>query len=287
MYSGIDLISVDSRQVYKGLELLTGADIPENFIADGSSFVSSSEDIKLHGVSIIFPDQEWSVAHFREFSLQIITSSWENGRIPILVGGTGLYHEHLFTSDSKLSIPPNQEIRKKAETMSVDELQAWVAEVNKQRLKEMNNSDQNNPRRLVRVLEQSLNIHSLSTHPSLSPDIQRTILLARNLDQIYESIHTRVRDRFVSGALEEVRTLIDQFPDFGLPIYSTLGISQIRHYISGELTAQQCLQQWAQSELAYAKRQITWWKTKQVARFLVESPNVSSQIEDYLFSSLR
>lgn len=155
--AGVDLISVDSRQVYQGLEVLTGADVPEGFERISTQcnnyFANCDDSIRLYGVSIIKPSDEWSVAHFLQYARNIMIDSWHGRRLPILVGGTGLYHQKLFAQDKRLQVPPNDEVRKRAEQMSVGDLQEWLGEVDHERLAMMNQSDRGNKRRLVRAIE--------------------------------------------------------------------------------------------------------------------------------------
>ncbi len=206
--TGVDLISVDSRQVYQGLEILTGADLPEGFekrqmsvnlwakndsltavrtrssttrsnmrssferffAKYGDYFANHDDSMRLFGVSIIQPGDEWSVAHFQQYARAIMIESWSRKRLPILVGGTGLYHQQLFKQDDRLHAPPNNEVRKKAEQMAVGDLQKWLDEVNPERLAMMNESDRSNNRRLVRAIEISLVENAMSKESIRSGD---------------------------------------------------------------------------------------------------------------------
>ncbi len=159
---GVNLISVDSRQVYQGLEITTGADVPVEFKFfrntnfPYSFFKHKTKSINLHGVSIIDVTDEWSVSHFLAMATQIIGWSVKHNWAVILVGGTGLYHRQLqwlLEGKELVDVPPNKEIREKAEKMSVRQLQDWLRRLDESRLADMNRSDRNNPRRLVRAIE--------------------------------------------------------------------------------------------------------------------------------------
>jgi tRNA dimethylallyltransferase len=273
-FSGIDLISVDSRQVYKGLEVLSGADVPDNFKLvesesefgiESSIFKHTKLDICLHGVSIINFNQDWSVAHFKDFATKIIVNSFKNNRLPILVGGTGLYHEHLFKLDNNLYVPPNYELREKAKNLSLVDLQNWLEEVNSEKLKKMNNSDINNPRRLIRAIEISVGV------PDLKEDVNFEELkhnefeiekfgIDLNLEKIEQKIKLRVDQRFNDGAVEEVKGLLKECAVKDLPVCSTLGVNDISEFLDSKTTQIQCKENWALHEFQYAKRQLTWFK---------------------------
>ncbi|GIK83582.1 MAG: tRNA dimethylallyltransferase [Patescibacteria group bacterium] len=267
-FSGIDIISVDSRQVYKGLEILTGADIPNGFeqvAAHGNFefpyFRNTSLPISLHGISIIDFKQEWSVAHFKDFATKIILNSFENNRLPILVGGTGLYHQYLFSSDSNLYVPPNARVRKAAVHLGLNELQHWLEKVAAKKLAEMNNSDRNNPRRLVRAIEIALGAPNTTQTLSLPANHWREMYgMNVPLEQLQSNIVLRVKERFRNGAITEVKTLLQACEKQDLPICSTLGVGDISDFLSGKSSEKECQENWALHEFQYAKRQLTWFQ---------------------------
>ncbi len=279
-YSGVDLISVDSRQVYMGLEILSGADIPENFslveTQAGRYYKHKSLDITLLGVSIIGLDQEWSVTHFKDFATEIILNSFKNNRLPILVGGTGLYHQHLFNTDSSLYIPPNQDVRRKAANSSVSELSEWLFKIAPETLVDMSDSDVDNPRRLVRAIEKTLwkkryfvNEVSSEKPASVVPEnllaSSEVIVfgLQISLEEIKEKITQRVTERFKQGAINEVKNLLQVCQKNDAPACSTLGVQDISELLLGVTTQEECQKKWALHEFQYAKRQLTWFKKQE------------------------
>lgn len=266
-YSGVDLISADSRQVYKDLEVVSGADVPQDL----------PKEITLHGVSIITPDQDWSVSHFQQYAQPIIDYALENNRVPIVVGGTGLYHDRLFETDPQLHIGPNEEVRTKAESMSVEQLQQWLQEIDVEKFAAMNNSDQSNPRRLIRAIEVALD-KTATRDPDARqarPEFAHHIYLGitDNLDSIERRIQQRVMTRFEQGAIEEVQHLIEQYPDWSLPAFSATGVKELKQFLDGEITQDQCLAAWTLREFQYAKRQLTWWRAKSVRWYDITDKN--------------
>ena len=284
-YRGVDLISVDSRQVYRGLEILSGADIPENFslieTANFSYYKHQNLDITLHGVCIINSNEEWSVIHFKDFATEVILDSFENNRLPILVGGTGLYHQHLFNTDSSLYIPPNMDVRRKAANLSVSELGEWLFKIAPEALVQMSDSDVDNPRRLVRAIEKTVwrkryFIHDIFFE-ELASKVSKGLLttseivtlgLQMPLELVKEKITKRVVQRIEQGAVSEVKNLVQKCKKNEAPVRSTLGVQEVFELLSGMITQEECQKKWALRELQYAKRQLTWFKKQQNVTWL-------------------
>lgn len=291
-YSGVDLISVDSRQVYKGLEILTGADVPEDFIAVTTEenlianrsfefpyYKHKNFEIALHGVSIITADQDWSVVHFKNFASKIILQSLKENRLPILVGGTGLYQQQLFNSDAHLHIPPNNDVRRKAATLTLAELSEWLFAVDPEALVQMNHSDIANPRRLVRAIEKAVNekkyygssfLIEEAKHTQL-PECELVVLgMQLSLKKIQEKISERVSQRFDQGAITEVKELERLCKTIETQACLTLGVTEITQFLSGTITREECEKIWALHEFQYAKRQLTWFKKQKEIVWLDE-----------------
>lgn len=279
----VAVISADSKQVYQGLEILTGADIPANFIKSSSpvggssdfSFYSYKADnkITLHAISIIKITNQWSLAHFRQLVDTVIKNNTVKNRLIILVGGTGLYHAHAFSTDRVIDIPPNPEVRYQASKMSLSELQSWVEKVNKNAFAQLNQSDRNNPRRLIRLIEKSLTKLNLS--PEKTPDIPHLYFgLKVQKDELFEKIIKRVETRLAGGAIAEVGSTIDTLIESGDPasISKVIGFQEIQAYLNGDISRKECVEHWAKRELSYSKRQMTWFKkNREIKWFEVQS----------------
>jgi tRNA dimethylallyltransferase len=158
----VALVSADSRQVYQGLEILSGADIPVGFSqvsVQNSSlsypyFSNPDRQISLHGVACIKPAAEWSAAHFRQLVIEVFNHPNLAGeQAVILVGGTGLYHRVLALAEFSSRPEPDQAIRTQASGMTPVELQNWLNSLAPDQLQKLNQSDRHNTRRLVRAIE--------------------------------------------------------------------------------------------------------------------------------------
>lgn len=264
--TGVDIISADSRQVFKGLEVLTGADIPAEFVRTHDETISDKDffehdSVRLFGVSMLQPSEEWSVGQFQTYAHSIINTSIQENRKIIIVGGTGLFHRHLFTTDPRLHVAPNHELRTQAAKMSVEALQVWLEKVDPTFYAAMNNSDKNNPRRLVRAIEVALaELPEPVTDFSTQHIHHFFVGLQAPFEIITEKITQRVKARISSSALKEVQTILKNHTAISPMVDSILGFSQLQQYSKKDISESQCEEEWILKELQYAKRQITWWK---------------------------
>jgi tRNA dimethylallyltransferase len=146
------LISADSRQVYIGMDIGTGKDKPK----DGTPIALLDQ---------VRPNEDWSVAHFEQEAKRLAKKAWSEGKLPIFVGGTGLYLQELVEQYETVSVPQNTQLRALLEKQTTQDLQKMLYTADPDRLSSMNNSDKNNPRRLIRAI---LSIFGLVAISSMS-----------------------------------------------------------------------------------------------------------------------
>lgn len=272
-YAGFDLISVDSRQVYKNLKVISGADIPEGFAELSDEEIANhfyeKNQIRIYGTQILPYQSDWSVSHFRNFARAVIEQSWIDNRLPILVGGTGLYHDQLFNPSSILDIKPDPELRAELSQLNLKDLQNRLKEISLTRFEKLNNSDYFNPTRLTRAIEIALWEKNNSDNGEEVSEIFKVdrhlvIGLKDDLENIQNKIFTRVKERFDNGAKNEVSRLADLFDQFGRnkQLLSATGVREIQAYLDGQIEKSEALEKWSLREFQYAKRQLTWWKNK-------------------------
>jgi tRNA dimethylallyltransferase len=268
----VSIISADSRQVYQGLEIVSGADIPANFspqsYAPGWPFAAKhffeKGKLELHGVSCIRPDTEWSLAHFQRFAHKIIADTWNKNGAVIIVGGTGLYHTRLFSTELQTKSGPDQKLRKQSMTKSLSQLQTMVKEKSATFFEEMTVSDQHNPRRLIRAIEQLQN-NTQKEEPSdfdlVSPSKHQIMGLTDSIENIESKIQKRVIARLKNGAIQEVEQLTAKYADqTSLAIFSATGVKEIIAFLQEKISKEELEELWIRRERQYAKRQLTWWK---------------------------
>jgi tRNA dimethylallyltransferase len=245
-----NILSADSRQFYRDIPIVSGQDCPP-------------QNITLFGQGILSLDEVSNIADYKKYASPIISKSIEENTPLIIVGGSGLYLKAITGNLTTTVVPPDEKFRSEAEKMSLEELQNLLKKTNPDKFNSLNNSDVNNPRRLIRHLEISRYNQSHSVIPDSirNPDnIFSWIGLRKTSDQLAKDIHTRVITRLDQGAIEEVEKLLHNHPNQKLPIYTALGVKQIVEFIDGKIDKETLIKNWTQAEISYAKRQVVWFK---------------------------
>ena len=253
-----EIISADSRQVYRGMDIGTGKDLNEY------------EEIPYHLMDIVDAGTKYNIFEYQRDFEKAYKDIIDRGGIPILCGGSGLYIEAATCGYSLPEVPPNPELRTELEKKSDEELIAQLAS-----LKPLhNNTDYDTRKRLIRALE--IAIYE-SEHP-----VQRSSYLPKNTYYIGTLVSREVRNakidarldaRLEEGMVEEIRGLIDgthpalcSQDGAGKPIppedliYYGLEYKFVTLYLIGELTLEQMRTQLATAIHQFAKRQMTWFR---------------------------
>ncbi|MFA6677163.1 MAG: tRNA (adenosine(37)-N6)-dimethylallyltransferase MiaA [Bacteroidales bacterium] len=258
-----EIISADSRQVYRGMDIGTGKDISEYTIPDGNG---GFKQIPYHLIDIIDAGEKYDIYHYRKDFLEIYTKLRNLGQCPILCGGSGLYIEAAIRDYDLQAVPPDPQLRAKLEEEPTDRLIAKLAS-----LKPLHNgTDYDTRKRLIRALEIAI---YQSEHPQ-DPSQELTsagekIIHPRNVKYIginvsreerIARIDARLDARLKEGLVEEVEGLIKS----GIPpenlIYYGLEYKFVTKYILGELSFEQMREKLAIAIHQFSKRQMTWFR---------------------------
>jgi|WetSurMetagenome_2_1015567.scaffolds.fasta_scaffold12884_3 tRNA dimethylallyltransferase len=246
-----NILSVDSRQVYQDLDIITGKDIPSDL----------PPQISIFGHDIFEPDQRANLADFVRYSQKIISDSAKENIPLIIVGGTGLYLKAITENLSNVLIPPDEKLRQKLENQSLEQLQNMLREIDPKKYSSLNRSDMMNPRRLVRYFEIAsvVNKQNNKVVQLNHPDFFWIGMLS-DKDILKKNIRQRVVARLTDGAITEVAELLKKYSDRSLTIFSSLGVSHIINYLDGQISEDQLIEKWTKSEVDYARRQTVWFK---------------------------
>jgi tRNA dimethylallyltransferase len=228
-----ELISADSRQVYQGMDIVTGKDRPAG--------------VKIHGLDLVRPDEEFSAAHFVMQARSLINQIIKRKKLPILVGGAGLYLNNLINPPPTLMIKPNWRLRKTLEKKSVNQLQAELKKLNLAKWQSLNHSDRFNPRRLIRAIEVAQNFSGKALRTEAYDCLWIGLTLPKKI--LDQRIAGRVRVRVRAGAIKEWQNLKAQY-SLTLPSMSGIGYRQLPD-----------IEAWIRAEQRYARRQLTYFKT--------------------------
>ena len=244
-----EIISGDSRQVYRRMDLGTGKDLAD-YVVDGKR-------IPYHLIDIVEPGYKYNVFEFQRDFLQAYDDIRQRGVLPILCGGTGMYIESVLKGYKLLPVPENQELRASLADKSLDELTTILAGYKKLH----NSTDVDTVKRAIRAIEieeyyrqQPVSAREFPAINSLviGVDIDRDLRRAK--------ITRRLKQRLDEGMVDEVRALLDA----GIPaedlIYYGLEYKYLTLYAVGQLTYDEMFHQLEIAIHQFAKRQMTWFR---------------------------
>lgn len=239
-----EIISTDSRQIYREMTISTDALPPEE-----------QEGIPHHMLEIRDPDQTLTLAEYKDMALKIIDEIYQRGHIPMLVGGTGLYTSAITEGYQVPRIPPNPRLRAQLEKEDNETLHQKLTAVDPRTAAHIH---QNNRRYVIRALEINAAGKPKVDQKQESPFQAMMIGIERPREEIYQRIEARVDEQIKGGLIEEVKKLLEKGYDPELPSMSSLGVKEIIPYIKGEQTLEEVAATLKQNTRNYAKRQMTW-----------------------------
>lgn len=262
------VIACDSRQVYAGMDVGTGKDIPPKATLK-TAIINSRPMTYYHtpgvdfwGYDLVKPDQAFSVMDYVGLIRPVLDYLFEQGVTPILTAGTGFYLKSLFSPPATGGVVPDPQLRRQLIQLSLHELQQQLQQKDPVKWQALNHSDRLNPRRLIRALEvaQACDFNHITIQPSNHFDVT-LIGLSAPLSLLDDRINLRVMARAVPAFTAEVKSLLRLYPDFlNLPAASATGYRPWAGYIGGQISRSAAIQAWQLSERQYARRQLTWFK---------------------------
>jgi tRNA dimethylallyltransferase len=282
-----EILSADSRQVYKGMDIGTGKDLPKAArLQTAGSDLSFYEinGVRVYGYDLVEPKEEFSVSKYLKFASEIIADIESRGKLPILVGGTGLYIKGVVDGIPTADVPRNEELREKLSEKSADELFETLSQIDPLKAGSMNASDRKNPRRLIRAIEisQYLLDHKLSTGRFISASKRDTLFigLTASKEVIDRRIDERIAKRVQEGIKDEIKGLLDSGVDWNDQSMMSLGYRQYRDFFEGGVEEKLVIDEWAREEKGYAKRQMTWFrKDRRIVWFDISDSNYREKVE--------
>ena len=252
--TSVNILSADSRQIYRGLDIVTGKDLPRDL----------PPMIRFFGLDLVEPNQPFSLLDYVRYAKKVIQESLDKDIPLIIVGGTGLYLKAITSDLLSVQVPPNQSLRSELEKLTLVELQNQLQEVNSEKYKSLNNSDVNNPRRLIRAIEISSANPSLRggipTWQSHSTSTFLWIGLRQDKEVQKANIRQRVISRLNAGAIQEVEQLLKKYSEPKLPLFTSLGVREIIGYLHQKISRDELVELWTAAENDYARRQMVWFK---------------------------
>ena len=255
---GGEIISADSRQVYRRMDIGTGKDLADYTVSqrDGS-FV-----IPYHLIDIREPGTKYNLFEYQQDFFDAYQDIRSRGAIPILCGGTGLYIEAVLKGYHLSPVPQNQELRDSLEGKSLAELTQMLKELKAKTGSNMHNTtDVDSCQRAIRAIEiETYNIDHPTPRRELPP--VDSLIIGVNIDRELrrEKITRRLKVRLEDGMVDEVKALLDE----GIPaedlIYYGLEYKFLTEYLTGQLSYDEMFSRLEIAIHQFAKRQMTWFR---------------------------
>lgn len=255
---GGEVISADSRQVYRGMDIGTGKDYNE--------YIIRGMQIPVHLIDIADPEEEYNVFRFQKDFFRVFNEIQERGKLPVLCGGSGLYVESVLKSYRLTGVPVNEDLRKSLETLD-DKI---LIERLKRYRTVHNTTDILIRKRLIRAIEieEYLLIHpDLRTdYPGLKPLI---IGLDINRDLRREKITRRLEQRLSSGMVEETKKLLESGITPEKLEFFGLEYKYLNRFVLGKMSYNEMFQSLNTAIHQFAKRQMTWFRKMEKEGFFI------------------
>lgn len=249
-----EIISADSRQVYRGMDIGTGKDL-DDYVVDGKK-------IPYHLIDIAEPGTKYNLYQYqRDFHIAY-NDIRGRGVIPVLCGGTGLYIEAVLKGYALSPVPQNSELREQLDGKSLEELTEMLISLKGQTGSVMHNkTDVDTPQRAIRAIEiEKYNLEHPTALRQMPP--VDSIIIGVNIDRDLRrlKITNRLKQRLDNGMVDEIRGLLQK----GIPaenlIYYGLEYKYVTEYIIGKLTYDEMFRQLEIAIHQFAKRQMTWFR---------------------------
>lgn len=251
-----EVISGDSRQVYKEMTLGTGKDLEDYLVRDAEGKVV--KEVKCHLIDIREPGYRYSIYEFQKDFHAAYNDIISRGLTPVFCGGSGLYVESILKGYEMHEVPENPELRKSLEGKSLEEL----AEILKTYKTLHNQTDTDTAKRAIREIEirdyYRTHAEQLTGYPAVPSVVVGTEV---DRDVRRERISRRLRERLDAGMVDEVRHLLEdrKIPPQDL-IYYGLEYKYLTLYLTGELSYEEMVRQLEIAIHQFAKRQMTWFR---------------------------
>ena len=251
---GAEIISADSRQVYRRMDIGTGKDLAD--------YVVGGVEVPCHLVDICEPGTRYNLFEYQQDFINAYDDIRARGRGVVLCGGTGLYIEAVLKGYQLSPVPQNDELRQRLATKTLDELTTILADLKRRNHSCMHNrTDVDSPQRAIRAIEiEEYNLMTPVADRYVPPVPSLVVGVDIPREERRARITQRLKARLEEGMVDEVRRLLDEGIAPENLIYYGLEYRYVTEYVIGRLTYQEMF---AQLEIAihqFAKRQMTWFR---------------------------
>lgn len=266
-----EIISGDSRQVYRRMDLGTGKDLVD--------YTVNGQEVPYHLIDIVEPGYKYNVFEYQRDFLKAYEEITAKGKLPVLCGGTGMYVESVLKGYRLLPVPENPELRASLEGKSLEEL-TYILEGYK---KLHNSTDVDTAKRAIRAIEIEEYYKQQPPEYREFPSLH-SLIVGVNIDRELrrEKITRRLKQRLDEGMVEEVRGLLAEGIHPDNLIYYGLEYKFLTQYAIGELTYDEMFLQLETAIHQFAKRQMTWFRGMERRGFTIHWLDATLPMEEKL-----
>ncbi len=247
-----EIISADSRQIYQGMDIGTGKITKKQ-----------RQGIKHHLIDIKNPNEDYSVGQYKKDTIKEINKIIKNGKLPILVGGSGLYISAVVNNWEIPEIKENKKLRMKLQK-EIDKkgLNFVFKKLIKLDLEAANIVDSKNPRRVIRALEIALlSGKKFSEQRRIGKPLYDILEIGLNPSPeiLKKRISKRIKKMIKSGLINEIKKLVKKY-GYKCKTFNSIGYQEIIDYLKNEISLQEAISRMNKNTWYYAKRQMTWFR---------------------------
>ena len=285
---GGEIVSADSRQVYRRMDVGTGKDLSEYSFKDVNGL---KVNIPYHLIDVVEPNEEFDIVKWNKIAKIAIDDILKRGKLPMVVGGTGLYIQSLVDNYDFSEVKPDKEYREELEEKSEKELQNILKKIKPEIIEDLDGNDFGNKRRLIRYIEILKDNKNFSIKNSLKNDKKYNYLLL-GLTLPREEINKKIHDRLLhrvekEGLIDEVKKL-HKVDGVSWKRFESLGL-EYKHaswFLNGKIDYDEMIEKTFIAIRQFAKRQMTWFRRweKQGAdiRWINDGEVTDELIENFL-----
>ena len=270
-----EIVSCDSMQIYKEMDIGTAKPTLEEM-----------QGIKHYMIGIISPNERYSVADYKKDAKIAIKEILGKGKVPIVVGGTGLYIDSLIYEIEYQNIEFDREYReyleKEVKEKGLEELYNEAKEIDPQAIEKISKNDKKRILRILEIYHATGENKTEQERKSRQKEVEydyKVYALNMDREKLYDRINKRVDKMIEEGLIQEVEKIYKKYNDFPTAMQG-LGYKEVVEYLEGKLTKEEMIEKIKQETRRYAKRQLTWFrKNKQTIWLDVGKNTIQNNIE--------
>jgi len=277
-----EIISADSRQVYKGMDIGTGKDLCE--------YKYNGKDIPYHLIDVVSPKTVFNLSRYQKLANRAVEDILRRRKLPIIVGGTGQYSQAIVDNFKLSTTKPDKKLREKLEKMNADKLFQEFKKINSAFANKLNNSDKNNKRRLIRYIEVFKSEGDFKFKKEKNEKYEFLIIgLTHPRDILKERIYKRLIERLEKEVMVEEVERLHKKDGVSWKRLISFGLEYkyIAKYLQKELSYEEMVEKLNIAIRQFSKKQMTWFKRWEKQNTKIHWVNKRSEINKLVGGFLR